>query len=176
MLTQMRGNSHLLVLKELRQQRQVRERPRSRLLQSSVQSPSALRLAHANTCGTSSTNGLSCGPCICTSGQPQNTLLSRHWSTRATLGMQKRADEWSGGLQAMKVAAAFGNSSMLAKRVRDLKDEHIELECYRQVCIRCSHLQAYMFPSLSMAVLTKLPLQSHGSWSPQPFGAHHLRT
>ena len=37
-------------------------------------------------------------------------------------------------MQAMKVAAAFGNSSMLAKWVRDLKDEQFELEGYCQVC------------------------------------------
>ncbi|CAL5225905.1 g8696 [Coccomyxa viridis] len=35
--------------------------------------------------------------------------------------------------QAMKVAAAFGNSSMLAKWVRDLKDEQFELEGYCQM-------------------------------------------
>lgn len=51
------------------------------------------------------------------------------------------------------MAAAFGNSSMLAKRVRELKDEQIELECYRQVC-RANRLQVRMF----------LPLQTlHGS-------------
>ena len=36
-------------------------------------------------------------------------------------------------LQALKVASSFINSSTLAKRVRDLQDEHAELESYRQV-------------------------------------------
>ena len=40
----------------------------------------------------------------------------------------------AGCVQAMKMAAAFVNSSELAKWVRDLKDEQIELECYCQVC------------------------------------------
>ena len=36
-------------------------------------------------------------------------------------------------LQALKVASSFINSSTLARRVRDLQDEHAELESYRQV-------------------------------------------
>ena len=42
-------------------------------------------------------------------------------------------------VQAMKMAAAFVNSSELAKWVRDLKNEQIELECYCQVCSPLSH-------------------------------------
>ncbi|CAK0783912.1 hypothetical protein CVIRNUC_007112 [Coccomyxa viridis] len=35
--------------------------------------------------------------------------------------------------QALKVASSFINSSTLARRVRDLQDEHAELESYRQM-------------------------------------------
>ena len=48
--------------------------------------------------------------------------------------------------QALKITAAFGNSSSLAKWVRDLKDEQAELESYRQVSRLATCKLAYCPP------------------------------
>ena len=48
-------------------------------------------------------------------------------------------------LQALKVASSFINSSTLARRVRDLQDEHAELESYRQVRISAQSIECILF-------------------------------
>lgn len=54
--------------------------------------------------------------------------------------------------QALKITAAFGNSSSLAKWVSDLKDEQAELESYRQVSRPATCKRAYCPPSVFPAM------------------------